>query len=222
MQPSRMPSYSISNDGSGPYAIFSCERCAREYRSASSVVKAVTQNVTKSALGGFLRNIPIVGNTAANSLENDQYRTTMSQQELAEAWGQMSSSFRQCPTCQQVVCMSDYDAVADTCTDDSPRAAEIEAAKAAQAAATFKGVADAFGLGGALSEGLAKANAAAAVGAAAAASTTCTSCGATLAPGARFCASCGTPVAQPTACKRCGTQLSPGARFCASCGTPVA
>jgi hypothetical protein len=219
MQPSRMPTYSVNNDGTGPYAVFSCERCSREYRSAPSVAKTVQQSVTRGALGGFLRNIPLVGNTAANQLENDQYRTSMSQEELAGAWGQVASSFRECPTCQQIVCPSDYDAQADTCIDDSPRAAEIEAAKAQQAAATLKGVADAFGLGSVLSQGLAKASAAAATGAAA---TACASCGVALAPGARFCASCGTPVAQPTACATCGTELTAGARFCASCGTPVA
>jgi len=222
MQPSRMPTYSVNNDGTGPYAIFSCERCSREYRSAPSVVQAVTQSVAKSTLGGFLRNIPIVGNTAANQLDNDQYRTSMNQQELAQAWAQMSSSFRECPTCQQIVCTSDYDAIADTCTDDSPRAAEIEAAKAQQAAAAFKGVADVFGLGGVLSESVAKASAAAAASAATASTATCASCGTALASGARFCASCGTPVAQPITCKQCGTELSEGARFCASCGTPVA
>jgi hypothetical protein len=221
MQPSRMPTYSVSNDGMGPYAVFSCERCGREYRSAPSVVKTVQQSVTRGALGGFLRNIPIVGSAAANQVEDDQDRTSMTQEELAEAWGQVGSSFRECPTCRQVVCLSDYDAQADTCTDDSPRAAEIEAAKAAQAAATLKGVADAFGLGNALTQGLAQAQAAAATGATGTGQS-CPTCGTPAAAGARFCASCGTPVPQATSCRQCGSELSRGARFCASCGTAVA
>jgi class 3 adenylate cyclase len=48
----------------------------------------------------------------------------------------------------------------------------------------------------------------------------CRSCGAAIAPGARFCASCGTPVTG-SACRACGAELAADARFCASCGTAV-
>ncbi|HEY0251668.1 MAG TPA: zinc ribbon domain-containing protein [Kofleriaceae bacterium] len=53
----------------------------------------------------------------------------------------------------------------------------------------------------------------------------CAGCHASLAPGAKFCASCGKPAsaAQQAGakafCTGCGTQLPPGGRFCASCGT---
>jgi membrane protease subunit (stomatin/prohibitin family) len=65
----------------------------------------------------------------------------------------------------------------------------------------------------------------------------CASCGTTLAPpaavcgacqaenpqGAKFCASCGTPMAAAAAhCTSCGEELAPGAKFCASCGTASA
>src|SRR5688572_216319 len=47
----------------------------------------------------------------------------------------------------------------------------------------------------------------------------CRSCGATLAPDARFCASCG--AAAEAGCASCGAPLAEGARFCSACGTPV-
>jgi len=225
MDPTRMTRYSISNEGTGPYAAFTCDRCNREYRSTPSIAAAVKQNVTRSAFGGFLRNIPVVGDSVAQQVEGDPYRSTMSAQELATAWGQVVQYFRECPTCHEIVCVPDFDEVTGFCDDDSPRRAEIEAAQAQQAAAALKGVADAFGIGGAIQRGLANAAAQAPAGSAAAAGSAavaaCISCGTALAPGARFCASCGTPVAQPSVCAGCGTQLAAGARFCASCGRPV-
>ncbi len=149
----------------------------------------------------------------------------MTDQELATAWGQVVQYFRECPTCHEIVCVPDFDEVTGFCDDDSPRRADIQAARAQQAAATLKGVADAFGIGGAIQRGMANAAAQAPAtqptGAPAAATAACGSCGTALAPGARFCASCGTPVAQVSVCAGCGTQLAVGARFCASCGRPV-
>jgi tetratricopeptide (TPR) repeat protein/RNA polymerase subunit RPABC4/transcription elongation factor Spt4 len=50
----------------------------------------------------------------------------------------------------------------------------------------------------------------------------CASCGAELAPGAKFCPECGTKVPpKPVTrfCQECGTELRSGAKFCPSCGT---
>jgi hypothetical protein len=60
-------------------------------------------------LGGFLRNIPIVGASAANEVENDRYRTDMSPDELRSAWDETRQFFRECPTCRQIVCIPDFD-----------------------------------------------------------------------------------------------------------------
>ena len=44
----------------------------------------------------------------------------------------------------------------------------------------------------------------------------CVTCGASVAPDARFCTSCG--AAQPSSCPKCGADVAPDARFCTSCG----
>jgi hypothetical protein len=58
------------------------------------------------------------------------------------------------------------------------------------------------------------------------AAATCSACGETLRPGARFCKVCGTPQApsgtpQAITCAHCGKTLRPGSRFCAKCGHRV-
>jgi VWFA-related protein len=50
---------------------------------------------------------------------------------------------------------------------------------------------------------------------------TCSACGETLRPGARFCKKCGRPVSAASTCAHCGKELRPGARFCANCGHRV-
>jgi hypothetical protein len=225
MAMSRMPRYDISNDGMGPYAVFYCDRCDREYRSNPSIRTTIKENVQRGALGGFLRNIPIVGESTANQIENDRYRTDMSPDELQSAWDATKQFFRECPTCHQIVCIPDFDEVTGYCDEDSPRRAEVEAAKAQQQAAALKGMADVFGISGAIQKGMANAAAQQATtgtGSPGAAAAPCAACGAALGPGAKFCASCGTAVAQPSSCSNCGTQLAAGARFCGDCGTAAA
>ena len=207
----RMPRYNISNDGMGPYAIFHCDRCDREYRSNPSIATTVKESVTRGALGGFLRNVPLVGDSAANQLENDRYRTDMSPAELASAWGATKQYFRECPTCHQIVCIPDFDETTGFCDEDSPRRAEVEAAKAQQAASALKGVADVFGISGAIKQSMAAAQA----------GSSCASCGAAMAAGVKFCPNCGTPAAQARTCAGCGTEMAAGVKFCPNCGTPA-
>ena len=45
----------------------------------------------------------------------------------------------------------------------------------------------------------------------------CTSCGAQLKPGSRFCENCGAKNT-PQFCEKCGAKLRQGAKFCESCG----
>lgn len=248
----RMPRYDITNDGMGPYAIFYCDRCNREYRSTPSISTTVKESVTRGALGGFLRNVPIVGDSAANQIENDRYRTDMTPAELASAWGATKQYFRECPTCHQIVCIPDFDETTGFCDEDSPRRAEIEAAQAQQAATALKGMADVFGISGAIKQGIATSQAQTAaamatcpsdgtqapagtgfcpncgakmnqpVSAAAPADSACANCGTAMAAGVRFCPNCGTPAAEPKACANCGTSIAAGVKFCPNCGTPAA
>ncbi len=226
MEPSRMPRYDISNDGMGPYAIFYCDRDEREYRSNPSIGTTIKESVQRGALGGFLRNIPIVGNSAANEVENDRYRTDMNPQELQSAWDETRQFFRECPTCRQIVCIPDFDEPTGFCDEDSPRAAEVEAAKAQQAAQAWKGIADVFGVTGAIQKGMAQASAQAEAGQA-----TCPTDGTKAPAGTKFCPNCGTQMTQPaaaapaasgSACPSCGTAMVPGAKFCPNCGTAAA
>lgn len=220
----RMPRYHVSNDGMGPYAIFYCDKCNREYRSQPNVANTVKQDVAKSAFGGLLRNVPLVGDAIANNMEQDRYRTDMSQQELEGAWGQVQQYFRECPTCQQVVCISDFDAQSGYCTDDSPRRQEIAQAQAEQAAGFVKGVASIFGVTDAIRDAgqqMAQAQAQVQAGLA-----TCPKCGNRAVAGTKFCDNCGTQMTQPApqavTCSNCGAQVAAGKKFCADCGTPVA
>ncbi|MDR3084677.1 MAG: trypsin-like peptidase domain-containing protein, partial [Christensenellaceae bacterium] len=60
-------------------------------------------------------------------------------------------------------------------------------------------------------------------GPASAGSTHCASCGATLAPGAKFCPECGAQAEQrkPGTCPNCGHENEPGTKFCSECGTKL-
>lgn len=220
----RMPRYYVNNDGAGPFAIFYCDKCNREYRSQPNVANTIQQDVTKSALGGFLRNVPLIGSAVAENMERDRYRTDMSQEELNEAWAQVQQHFRECPTCQQVVCISDFDAVSGFCMDDSPRKQEIAEAQAEQAVGFMKGVASAFGVADAFKQaGQQMAQAQTQMQATLA---TCGKCGNQAVAGTKFCDNCGGPMTQPQpasiACSNCGTQVPAGKKFCAECGTAVA
>jgi len=52
-------------------------------------------------------------------------------------------------------------------------------------------------------------------------STTCPSCGTTLATQVKFCPDCGAKVQPKDVCAACGVKLAPAAKFCAECGTKV-
>lgn len=220
----RMPRYYVSNEGMGPYATFYCDKCSREYRSQPDFKQTVTEDVKKGAFGGLLRNVPLVGDSMANNLEQDRYRTAMTQEELGTAWQQVESYFRECPTCHQILCVPDFDEVTGYCDEDSPRRGQIAEAQAEQAAGALKGFANAFGLGDAMKQGMQQAQQQQAAQQSQVvtpgAGIACTNCGTTVAAGLKFCGNCGTPVAQEKTCQNCGTVTS--AAFCGNCGTKVA
>jgi ribosomal protein L32 len=215
---SRMPRYDIRNDGMGPYAVFYCDSCDREFRSQPEVGATIAKDVGRHAMGGLLRKVPVLGGAIASSVANDDARTSYSltSAQLDSAWQQVSGRFRECPTCTRVVCLTDYDEQSGTCVEDSPRRGQIAEAQAEQAGAVLKGLASAFGLGETLKR---------AGDAATQASTTLARCpkDGTLAPaGTKFCTECGGPMVQPSVdlCPSCGTETR-GAKFCPECGTKI-
>ncbi len=221
---SRMPRYDIRNDGAGPYCVFYCDSCGREFRSQPDIAASVKQDVGRSALGGLLRNIPLVGSSVADSVvEDPRYTYKMSQAQLDKAWAQVQVHFGECPTCNRIVCLSDFDAQSGYCTEDSPRAQEIEESRGAQAGAAIKGFAAAFGLGGVFDQAKQAAEDAAAKAKAGLAR--CPNDGTTAPAGTKFCPNCGSPMVQPApvavaVCPNCGTETK-GARFCPNCGTKI-
>jgi hypothetical protein len=227
VEPTRKAPYSVSNDGTGPYAMFTCESCGRDYRAQPVLVEEVKETITKSAFGGLLRNIPLVGNAAANQVDNDRYRNTLTNDELEHAWTEVKVNFAECQSCRRIVCIPDFDMASGFCKEDSPRSEELQARDAQQAgaaAASFvAGVANAFGLPGAMQAAAAQQSAGVAPGGAPASApaAACASCGGALAAGAKFCANCGTPVPSKAFCTGCGKELAPGAKFCANCGQPT-
>ncbi len=193
--PSRMPRYDVRNDGVGPYAVFYCDSCDREFRSQPDVVSTVTKDVGRKALGGLLRNIPLVGGVAADRVESDdpRYTYSLTPEQTQKAWDQMVDRFQECPTCQRIVCPTCWDEKSGFCTDDSPRSTEIAEAQAEQAGAMLKGFASALGLGEVARQ------AAQAAKQATASAARCPVDG-TLAPaGTKFCPECGTAMVQPAA-----------------------
>jgi ribosomal protein L32 len=221
---SRMPRYDIRNDGAGPYAIFYCDACGREYRSQPDLANSVKTDIGRSVVGGLFRNIPLVGSVAENVAGQDpRYSHQLTGPQLEKAWQQAQVNFGECPTCRRIVCLSDFDAQSGLCAEDSPRSQQIDEARGAQAGAAIKGFAAAFGLGDALDR--AKQAAEESQRQAKAGVARCPTDG-TMAPaGTKFCPNCGTAMVQPppaasTVCPKCGTDTH-GAKFCPNCGNKM-
>jgi len=214
-----MPRYDIRNDGIGPYAVFYCETCDREYRSQPTVVDTIAKDVGRQAAGGLLRRIPILGDAIADSVEGEdpRYSYDLSAEQMEKAWGQVKDRFRECPTCMRIVCLSCWDEQSGYCTEDSPRRQEIAEAEAEQAGAMIKGFASALGLGEVV-----KRATQAAEGARTAGTVRCPKDGTVAPAGTKFCPECGTamvPLAQDP-CPACGHETN-GAKFCPECGTKI-
>ena len=215
----RMPgNYDVRNDGIGPYAVFYCEKCSREFRSQPDAAGTIAQDIGKDALGGALRGIPLFGRAVADRVtgEDPRYITHLNPQQLEKAWGEVQDKFRECPTCRLITCLSCFDLKAGYCNDDSPRRAEIAEAQAEQGAAVVKGIANVFGFGEVLKqagEAAKKANAGLA---------RCPNDGTTAPTGTKFCSQCGGLMVQPTvdACPSCGADVK-GGKFCPECGTRI-
>ena len=216
--PSRMPHYDVRNDGMGPYAIFYCESCEREFRSQPDVKDTVTKDLGRKVAGDFLRKVPLFGGSIADNVagEDPAYIQNLTPSQLEAHWGKVKERFRECPTCKRVVCISDFDERTGYCNEDSPRLNEISEARGEQAGAVLKGFANAFGLGDVMKQ----------AGEAAKQSieqaARCPVDGTLAPPGTKFCPECGQPMVQPVSptCPKCGSQTH-GAKFCPNCGTKI-
>jgi hypothetical protein len=214
--PTRMPRHEVRNDGAGPYAIFYCDKCDREFRSQPQIVATIAKDVGRKALGGLLGGIPIVGGLADRALQDSRYVFDLTPQQLEAAWKEVQVNFHECPTCRLIVCPSDFDTQSGFCNEDSPRRNEIAQAQGQQAAGVLKGIADVFGVGDAI-RGAAQAAKNATANAA-----RCPKDGTLAAAGTKFCPECGSPMVQPTSdrCPKCGAEAQ-GAKFCPECGTKI-
>jgi hypothetical protein len=221
-EPGRMPRYDIRNDGMGPYVIFYCESCEREFRSQPDVKNTISTDMGRKIAGDLFRKVPLFGGSLAENVtgQDPRYTVTLSPEALKAHWKQVSVQFRECPTCKKIVCLSDFDERSGFCNEDSPRVNEITEARGEQAGRAVKGFASAFGLG----EVFKQAGDAAKQSAERARATMaqCPQDG-TLAPaGTKFCPECGSPMVQPTptVCPKCGTETH-GAKFCPGCGNKM-
>ncbi len=220
--PTRMPRYDVRNDGMGPYAIFYCEECDREFRSQPDVKNTFASDIGRKAASDLLRKVPLFGGALAQNVagEDPRYIYNLTADQLQAAWGQVKDRFRECPTCKKVVCISDFDEQAGYCNTDSPRRNEITESRAEQTGAALKGLASAFGLtntfqqvgdslkqAGQLSQQASQKMA------------RCSKDGTLAAPGTKFCPECGAQMIQPAVatCPKCGQETN-GAKFCPNCG----
>ncbi len=218
--PTRMPRYEIRNDGIGPYALFYCDMCSREYRSQPDVAGNIASDLGRQAASDTLRRIPLFGRAIADNLtgEDPRYVMTLTAPQLKSHWGQVEKYFQECDTCHQIVCLSDFDSQTGFCKEDSPRTAEIAESEGRQAAGVVKGIMDVFGVGDAvrqMSEAAKEASKQVA---------RCPKDGTMAASGTKFCPECGTPMIQPQAaaakCPQCGAATG-AAKFCPECGARV-
>jgi ribosomal protein L32 len=216
-----MPRYDIRNDGIGPYVIFYCDTCGREYRSQPDMGATIKQDLGRSAVGGLLRKVPLVGSAMADNVvgEDPRYTYKLTPAQIDAAWTKLQVNFRECPTCLRIVCLSDFDTQSGFCNEDSPRGAEINEARGEQAGAAIKGFAAAFGLGEVVKSVSDAAKTASTAGQRLA---RCPNDGTLAAPGTKFCPECGTAMVQPAAdkCPKCGSETM-GAKFCPNCGEKI-
>jgi membrane protease subunit (stomatin/prohibitin family) len=181
----------------------------------------VTQDIGRQAVSGLLRKVPLFGGVVADNVvgEDPRYSMKLNPHQLEVAWSQVQAQFRECPTCNKIVCLSDFDAQSGFCTEDSPRTQEIAESRGAQTGAALKGFAAAFGLGDVAKK---VEQAASAAQRASTAMVRCPQDGTLAAPGTKFCPECGAPMVQPSATTypKCGTDTH-GAKFCPECGNKM-
>jgi hypothetical protein len=112
----KMARNEIRNDGAGPYAVFYCDICSKEFRSNPDVASEVKKGVGQGLMKGLLRSIPVVGYDVAGAVGSATGKAEMNAKQLERAWNQVSDNFHECGTCGKYVCDTDWNADTDTCT----------------------------------------------------------------------------------------------------------
>lgn len=186
---------------------FFCDRCGNGYRTSfeasATGIASEALDVASGLLGGVLGRAAKVGDrihSAAWERTHDKM--------FAQAVEQAKPNFRQCPHCNDWVCLeqcwNEKHGLCEGCAPDlavemsamQAEAAVESARKAAHAAKSEQVESQAF-------DEVIK--------------TACPQCGASVS-GGKFCAECGAPLATEEFCTECGSKIPTGAKFCPECG----
>ena len=126
---------------------FTATCCGREFRSQPDVIDTVGQDLGRQAAGGLLRKMPLVGSAVADNVtgEDPRYSYKMTPAQLERPGNRCRCTSANAPPAPRIVCLSDFDAQAGFCQEDSPRTDEIAEARGAQAGAALKGFAAPLG-----------------------------------------------------------------------------
>lgn len=196
---------------------FHCDKCGNGHRSSFVTNKAGFAASMLKAAGSLFGGPVAQAGWGADHLK-DALRGPAWDSAFKSAIEECKPQFRQCTRCGQwvcpEVCWNHARGLCEGCAPDlTEQGAAIQAQVAVEQAWEQARAGDQL-------RGADLKNAVATVGA------TCTSCQATLAADARFCAQCGTAApakasAGPKFCAQCGGGLAAGARFCAGCGAKV-
>src|SRR5262245_15675313 len=198
-----------SNDHGYQFEFF-CDKCGSGFRSSfKTSTLGLAASVIKAA-GAFLGGSLYRAGWGADQIK-DAFRGPAWDGAFKEAIDECRAKFRQCTLCGGWFCPQVcWNAERGLCEGCAPNLAEHAPALQANAALeqARQKVAEVDQTRGAD------------VAQAEAAVRTCTTCQASLAAGARFCAQCGGAVvaAAPKFCTGCGGSLATGARFCSGCG----
>lgn len=197
---------------------FCCERCGNGYMSAFqhnilSVAGGALQ-VASGLFGG------VFGRAASSAYDVQRLVGGPAHDAaLRQAVEEVAPEFNQCNRCGQWVCRTIcWNGQRHQCVSCAPKmdqelaAIESEGTIRQIRQQTYDGSVD-------LTGGVTLNSAATGQESVATPNLACSSCGAQVARGAKFCPECGQKVALKQTCPGCGVESNPGAKFCAECGT---
>ena len=200
--------YSDLSTGQGFQWEFHCERCNNGYRSkfqtsTTGIVTGVLDTAS-SLLGGMFSR-------ASNLSERVHSATWEHAHDKAfqQAAHEVRKFFVQCPNCNAWVCRercwNEERGLCHTCAPDvAVRVASAQAETISQQAEEKVRERD-YNVSEYIEGGDDKRAA-------------CAKCGASLAPGAKFCPECGTRIEAKRYCIECGAEITDKAKFCPACG----